>query len=228
MNFRKKPPTAGIVFFTVALSAAAFLGCSIDSGESSSRVVNLIVQGFYSGSNGVLVQNNTGSPISTMDLRQSGDKLEGVDNNGIIFKGSIGRVDDSTQQASFTLAGSTTAGMEGTMAGVIDVEGTSAKMQGTWAEPTLFSTFSGTATVPQTPTNSPGTGVSITSGGGSLTVGIASSFSANESATWSSTVSGSFSPTTGSSTDFTPSITGSGTVTATTDGGSDSVSITVN
>lgn len=139
---------------TAVAATAVFTGCEIDSAESTVRNVNLIVQGFYTGSSGNLVQNNTGNSIANLDLRQNGDQLEGVDNNGLIFRGTLGRVDTVEQQASFTITGSTTAGQEGSFTGVIDVDGTTATMQGTWVEPSLFSTFSGTATVPQSPTNS--------------------------------------------------------------------------
>ncbi|MBN1268124.1 MAG: PKD domain-containing protein, partial [Kiritimatiellae bacterium] len=141
-----------------------FLGCEIDSAETSSREVGLIIAGFYQNTeaglnNGRLVANNSGNPITTMDLRQSGDQLEGVDNNGNIFKGTIGNVQGSL--ASITLSGLTTAGNEGTISGQVDVEGagttnvvgatTSATMSGTWVEPTLYSTVYGKATVPVTP-----------------------------------------------------------------------------
>ena len=144
---------------TAALIGLFNLGCSLDSGESATRTVGVSVAGFYIGDpSGNLVRNNTGSPVATMDLRQNGDSLEGIDNNGHIFKGTIGAVDTDGTSASFTLVGQTTAGQEGVMSGTIQKPSdTTAQMRGTWAEPTLFSTISGMATVPANPVSG-GTG----------------------------------------------------------------------
>lgn len=230
-------------FLSALIGTAVFNGCSLSSADSTSRSVNMIVQGYYTGKDrGRLVQNNTGATILSLDLRQSGDQLEAVDNNGMIFRGSIGRVDDSTLQTSFTLTGSTTAGQEGSMAGVIAVEGNTGVMQGTWAEPSLFSTFYGVGTVPQTPTDSnsetnstaPSTSntvsdITIDSGDVTVDEGSPTSFSVTKysgTVTWTYDGTGDLSPTTSPSTTLTP--TTSGTLKASdTSGGSDSISITV-
>ncbi len=138
-------------------------GCDIDSAESGSRNVNLNVQGFYHAvagkNNDKLVSQNTGQPIVSIDLRQSGDQLEGIDNNGNIFKGTIGQVDGLV--GTINLEGMTTAGENGTISGTISVSqndtSADATMQGTWVEPNLFGTVYAQATVPLTPTNAPPT-----------------------------------------------------------------------
>jgi hypothetical protein len=129
------------------------VGCEIDSAESSTRNVDILVSGFYEHPSGRLVDQNTGNPILSMDLRQTGDQLEGIDNNGNIFKGTIGQVDGTL--ATFNIDGMTTAGADGTISGSIEVsstEGTGTDdgiMRGTWIEPTITSTVYGEATVPE-------------------------------------------------------------------------------
>jgi len=129
-----------------ALAGASALifatGCEIDSSESASRNVGLDVTGYYSGSlSGRLVQQNTGAPIIGIDLRQNGDRLEGYDNNGIIFKGTIGSV--TGQRASFTPEPPAVVRPSSN----INISGTSGTMSGTWFEEALSSRVAGTASV---------------------------------------------------------------------------------
>lgn len=218
------------LFLSALVGAAVFTGCSLSSADSTSRSVSIIVQGYYQSVNGTrIVQNNTGAAIKTLDLRQNGDQLEAVDNNGMIFRGSIGRVEDTTLQASFVLTGATTAGQEGTMAGVIAVDGNTGRMQGTWAEPSLFSTFSAIGTVPQTPTNSTST-LKISSGPSSVSAGSTNSYSVTGSSgtiTWDYSGGGSPNPETGTTTTLIP--TSAGTLTASdSNGGKATLPITLN
>ncbi|MDD3603855.1 MAG: hypothetical protein PHD86_01530 [Kiritimatiellae bacterium] len=136
-----------LIVFTVLSLAAMMCGCDIESAESSQNEVGINVEGFYANSGGRLVQQNTGNPITSMNLRQNGDGLEGVDNNGNLFKGTIGQVIEGGT-ASFNLTGLTTAGNEGTISGNFTVSGTSSTMSGTWIENAFYSTVYGTATVP--------------------------------------------------------------------------------
>ena len=132
----------GSVFFTA--------GCSGDSAETIYRNVALIVTGFYVPVEGneTIVAGNTGAPVTAMNLRQSGDQLESVDNNGSIFRGTIGRVGDDL--ASFTLNGQTTAGQDVTISGTIGVAvgSTEASMRATWIEPTVVGAVAAVASVP--------------------------------------------------------------------------------
>ena len=141
----------------VTLPLAIFLGCEIDSAESTIADVDIIVEGYYTNPDGGnLVQQNTGNPITSLNVLQNGSSLEAVDNNGLIFRGSIGQVVDSTT-ASFTLEGFTTIRQAATITGNFTVPGgaDTSTMRGTWAEPSLFSTVYGQASVPINPTNAP-------------------------------------------------------------------------
>jgi len=208
-------------------------GCEGDSGESIVRNLELDVTGFYSHptEGSTLVSENTGAPITSLQLRQIGDQLEAVDNNNVIFKGTIGNASEDT--ASFTLEGSTTVGQSATIAGSISVpvgssEGT---MRGTWIEPSLFSTVYGTATVPTNPgsggstngvdTNTTSdvvltvTGTTIDIAGSSLSVGATAS-GGSGSYTWSLSNNslGTLNATTGASVTYTANpVTGSQTIT---------------
>ena len=136
----------------VTLPLAIFLGCEIDSAESVITDVDLIVEGYYTNPDGGnLVQKNTGSAITSLNVLQDGSSLEAIDNNGLIFRGSIGQVTEGST-ASFTLEGYTSTRAAATIVGNFSVSGDSSTMRGTWAEPTLYSTVYGTATVP---TNAP-------------------------------------------------------------------------
>ena len=123
-------------------------GCVVDSAEKAQRDVPIYVAGVYRhpSAGSLLVAQNTGEPIEQMDLRQDGDALEGIDNNGSIFRGRIDQVDGNV--ASFTIEGINTAGNEGTIAGTISVDGSTAVMRGTWIEDTLYSVVYGEAVVP--------------------------------------------------------------------------------
>ena len=145
----------------LAATMAILVGCEIDSGESGARNVAISVQGFYThpDAGSFLVQRTSGDPLFSLDLRQTGDRLEGIDDNGIVFGGSIGQVAVSNQ-ATFNIEGRSTSGAAATISGSITIEGTVATMRGTWIEPALTSPVFGVATVPSnavprvvTPTN---------------------------------------------------------------------------
>jgi len=131
-----------------ALLGIVIAGCEVDSAEKAHRDVPIYVAGVYRhpSAGSLLVADNTGEPIEQIDLRQDGDALEGIDNNGSIFRGRIDKVDGSV--ASFTIKGINTAGNEGTIAGTISVDGSTAVMRGTWIEDALYSVVYGQATVP--------------------------------------------------------------------------------
>jgi hypothetical protein len=211
-----------------ALAAASMLifaaGCEIDSSETASRNVGLDVTGYYSGTfSGRLVQQNTGASITGIDLRQNGDRLEGYDNNGIIFKGTIGSV--TGQRASFTLEGRTTAGGSGVISGNINVSGTSGTMSGTWFEEALSSRVAGTASVSE-----PIAGLSISPASATLNSnGDTQTFTASGgdgSYTWSvsSSSAGSVSGT-GASVTYTRNDSGSNTIRVNSGGETASASI---
>jgi len=202
--------TAGRIAGAVlgALGVLALAGCEIDSAEKAQRDVPIYVAGVYrhpdAGSR--LVADNSGEPIEQLDLRQDGDALEAVDNNGSIFRGRIERVDGTV--ASFSLKGINTAGNEGTIAGTISVSGSSAEMRGTWIEETLYSTVYGVATIPSNMTCN----LLLTIADTTLTNGQSTSMSvANGQAPYTWSVSGPASLASGTTTDPANTLTYSGT-----------------
>ncbi len=138
--------------FALLLSGLIFgvsSGCRISSSDSVSRNVGINIAGVYRGANGNLVQSNTGAPIRELNVIQDGSRLQAIDNNGLMFRGNIGSVEGTggERSASFTLEGLTSSGAEGIISGTIRVSGDTANMTGTWAEPSLFSTVSGRASI---------------------------------------------------------------------------------
>jgi len=223
-------------WFLAAAAAALALfpaGCEVDSVESTSRNVGLVVVGFYAGVDGApLVSRNSGNPIQYLNIRQAGDQLEAIDNNGMVFRGTIGNAD--TANATYTLRGPTTSGQQGTMSGSITVSGNTGTIRGTWIEPSLTSAIYGQATdVPEpspgtNPTNS--TGLAVSPASTTVALGGSRAFTASGgdgSYTWSGANHGSLSSQTGASVNYTRTSTGSDTISV-RDGQARTASATVN
>lgn len=180
----KKMLRAGLSI--AALAGAGLVGCEIGSPDTVIREVGLVVAGFYANSGGNLVSENSGAPIETLNLIQNGDDLQGVDNNGKVFRGTVMAVAGTA--ASIQLTGRTTSGAEGTIQATIDSSGGTATMRGTWIEASLFGTVYGTASVP---TNGGGGSIAI-SGASSVTNNSATTYTASGgSGTYTWTVSSS-------------------------------------
>ena len=149
--------TAGITLG--ALSLVVYTGCTVDSANGTARTVGINVAGIYRydaavcGNDGRFVTANSGRAVNYLDLRQVGDKLEAIDNNGIIFRGTIGNVQDSS--ASFNLEGVTTIGGSVVVSGNIAVSGNKGTMQATWIENNFFATLCGSSTGQSVITNAP-------------------------------------------------------------------------
>jgi len=148
---------------TLALTAFLFLGCELDSSESVVRDVAVNFTGYYDKINDdtappFVSPKNSGGEVTFLNLLQTGDSLEATDNHGIIFRGSIGSVEDTT--ASFTLEGSTTAGQDVTITGQLngDASTETATMKGTWIEPNVYAAVNGDAKINPIPTNQPSPG----------------------------------------------------------------------
>ena len=151
-----------------ALMALMFsYGCEVDSGNTFSRDVSTDFTGFYGPceNDNAIVQQNSGNRIRTLDLRQSGDTLEAVDNNGAIWRGTLGEVQNG--RSSFELKGRTSTGVEGIFSGTLSSSdggstnssgAANGTMTGTYIEPDRFSTFCGTATIPGSKSNNGGDG----------------------------------------------------------------------
>jgi hypothetical protein len=90
-----------------------------------------------------------------LNLRQSGDQLEAIDNNGIVFNGTLSdsTLSSGTATANFELDGQTTAGQSVTISGSLFGSGTSGIMKGTWIEPNRYCYVDGDAVINQVQTN---------------------------------------------------------------------------
>ena len=153
-----RPLALAAVTATTALTLFMTTGCEVDSATNINRDIPVNFAGVYrNGGNALTDPVNSGAPITQLNLTQSGDVLEGVDNNGSLWKGNIGNSPDAANPvASFTLTGKTTAGVKVTDNGTLNKTGaTSASMTGTWIEPNYYATLSATATVAPSPTNTP-------------------------------------------------------------------------
>lgn len=162
-----------IVSSICAVLIVAAVSCELDSADSVTRSVNIIVSGFYTNPNGNLVARNSGNAIVNMNLIQDGDQLQGIDNNGNKFSGTIGSVNDANASASIVMKGPTTAGKEGTIAATISVSGGTATMQGTWIEDGI------TSTVYAQNDEVPNQGISITASSSEITSGDTSTLTAS-------------------------------------------------
>ncbi|MCX6996645.1 MAG: hypothetical protein NTV49_06075 [Kiritimatiellaeota bacterium] len=142
----------------LALAAGSLLtGCEVGSADEVIAGAGGNFSGLYlNPDGGHLVSHNSGSPVDALNLQQDGNQLQAVDNNNLVFSGTLGDV--STQAvASFNLTGQTTAGAAVTVSGTLQKNGTTATMTGLWAEPSLYGSVYGRATVSASPTNQPPT-----------------------------------------------------------------------
>lgn len=138
----------------MAATLMAFIsGCSdSESGDELIRLVDVDFTGVYTGTGDSLVSQNSGEPITTMNLAQSGAGLEAFDNNGNIWRGNLNRV-NSDSSASFRLDGLTTENVPAQIVGELSGEGTTGSMTGTYIEPGLLGTVSASATIAEVQTN---------------------------------------------------------------------------
>ncbi len=166
----------GLAAVAVAGGAILFQGCEVDSASDVQRTVGVDFTGFYTNPNDGenITSLNSGTPISSLDLRQCGDRLEAIDNTGRIWTGSLGEFNGTS--SSFELNGTTTAGTAGKFSGTLSTSGdlvTNAAngsvgtMSGTYIEDGFFATFLARATIPgaspddPSPTNSTNTGTNF-------------------------------------------------------------------
>ena len=137
------------------LAPGVFLtGCDVQTGNSTVREVGIQVSGFYTNPNGgAMVTSNSGLDVTQMGISQEGDRLIATDNNGRIYRGSIGQTDGST--ASFTLNGSSInlgiVADEVTISGSFSIDGATLTIRGTWIEPSRFGEVFGTSSVNANP-----------------------------------------------------------------------------
>jgi len=214
--------------FVIALAGiVGLLGCDTNSPDTAYRDTQIRVQGVYTRSGGRLVDRNTGAAVTSMNVIQTGNDLQAIDNNGVVFRGRIGS--DNESSATFSLAGQTTAGQKVTITGNFTVSGNTGTMDGTWIEPSLTSRIYGSATVPDQPDNttvrvSP-TSATLSSNGQSRTF---TASGGNGTFSWSVSPAGAgaVSPSAGSSVTYVRAAAGTATLTVTSDGASASATIT--
>ncbi len=204
----------------LALLAIVFSGCEVGSPNTVIRGVAVDYSGFYRSVVGAIPSQQSGAPVENMNLIQTGDNLQAIDNNGAIWKGRISNSPDAQNLiAQFTMEGKTTAGSKVTMAGNLSKDSagaTTARMDGTWIEPTFYATFSAIGQVSATSTNS-GSTFAISPPSATVAVGGSAAFSVSGGTgtiTWSVSGSGNLSTSTGNSTTFTRNAAGAVTLTA--------------
>ena len=158
--------------FGLALPLAALLGtigCDVDSTDSTTSTVSDNDGNVYSyaglymnteeGSTngyGALVfpaNRQSGVKLVWLRLLQYGSVLEGYDNAGMTWAGSISAQNGAV--ASFGLQGRTTAGVSVDVAGTLSADGQLATMDAAWIEPGFAGSIFGKATVSPVATNSP-------------------------------------------------------------------------
>ena len=144
-----------IVCGALVLGAGWLLsGCDVGSPNEVVAGVGNNFSGYYvNPSGGHLVTHNSGSPIDSLSVQQDGNQIQAVDNNNQLFSGTIAE-NGQSNNVSFNMTGPTTAGAIGTMNGTLSQSGTAGTMSGIWAEPSMYGSIYGTATVPAAPTNS--------------------------------------------------------------------------
>ncbi|MFO1489589.1 MAG: hypothetical protein U1F77_09855 [Kiritimatiellia bacterium] len=159
---------------TLGMTLAMSAGCDVQSGDEVLRETQINIAGFYTNPEGDrIVSQNTGAKITSLNIMQTGNQLQGIDNNGIIFRGSIGS--DSSSEASLVLEGSTTTGQKATITGKVTGSGTAGVLNGTWIEPTLYGVVYGKATIAPITTNSTNTVALAITPSGSVTLAVNSS-----------------------------------------------------
>ena len=143
------------------LAVSVLPGCEVGSPNDVVATANGNFSGTYAASsNDVLVVNNSGNAVTYLVLTQSGNQLQAVDNNGLLFKGTIGDIlstsssgsstnstSSTTKSASFTLNGSTTAGQTVNINGTLSASGSTGRMTGIWSEPGVYGSIAGTASI---------------------------------------------------------------------------------
>ena len=199
------------------ISSLVFLGCEVGSSDSVTRTMEVDFTGLYTAdtdvSTDLVSPANSGTRVTSLNLIQSGDQLQAIDNNGIVFGGTLNDVSENsgTAAAGFTLEGSTTAGKSVTISGSLSGSGTTAEMRGTWIEPDMYAYVTGQATINLIPTNgtyslsvsvSPDGYGSVSPSSGTFDEDESVTITATASATnyafsyWSGSVSGSTNPIT--------------------------------
>ena len=76
---QKKTARTAILLTALGLGATFLLnGCNVSSGDNVVRNVDTDYSGFYTNPNGNVVSSVSGAAITSLDLQQTGDRLQAV------------------------------------------------------------------------------------------------------------------------------------------------------
>ncbi len=140
---------------TLALVSAmtigwGLVGCEVGSSSTAARQT-LAVSGVYRDpKGGRIVDRQSGAVVRVLSLRQLGDQIEAVDNNGRLFRGRF--TAESDAQGVLELRGDTTTGVPVIIQGSIRLSGAKAYLRGTWIEPALLGIVTAEADIIGAPT----------------------------------------------------------------------------
>lgn len=239
-----------VLAFGLALPLAALLGtvgCDVDSTDSTTSVISDNEGNIYSyaglymnteeGSTngyGALVfpaGKQSGVKLIWLRLLQYGSVLEGYDNAGMTWAGSLTAQNGGV--ASFGLKGRTTAGVSVDVAGTLSYASQESTMDASWIEPGFAGSIFGKATVSPAATNTPISNnvrispTNATLNSTTVTQMVFNATGGNGTYSWSHNSSvGTLSATTGSSITYRYASAGNDTLTVTSDGKSASARIT--
>jgi hypothetical protein len=230
---------AAVAVAAAALAAAVPSGCSVDSTNTSGTVSNNAgtvydFSALYRPTESAefLVfpsEEQSGTKLTWMRIIQNGSGLQGYDNAGKNWSGSISSVEDTV--AHFQLDGATTAGNSVTIAGTMTYVSQQSTISASWLESTGFSgNFFATGTVSSPATNTPTSSLALSPDSATLALGGSCLFTAtggNGTYTWSHTgTCGTLSSTTGSSIRYTYASEGTDVLTVRSGDASATASIT--
>ena len=225
MNIVHNPFSRALLLPLLALGLSA---CDMNSVDSTSAVISdsttpfriLNFSGLYmnpdndSSTNGLLSlvfpnesgNKPSGQSITSLRLLQYGSVLEGYDSANQTWSGKISSL--SSETATFSLQGRTTAGISVELAGTMVYKDQQSTMDATWIEPSFYGTLIAQATVSPATTNTPVSDLTISPTSVSLSSSnsttIFTATGGTGSYTWSHNNScGKLSATTGSSITYT-------------------------
>ena len=165
-----------VLAFGLALPLSALLwtvGCDVDSTDSTTSTISDNEGKFYSYA-GLYMNTEKGSTngydtlvfpagkqsgvkLVWLRLLQYGSVLEGYDNAGMTWSGSLTAQNGAV--ASFGLTGRTTAGQPVEIAGTLSYASQESTLDAAWIEPSFAGSIFGKATVSPVATNSPTTNI---------------------------------------------------------------------
>lgn len=225
----------------VSFALLPLAGCEVDSSNASGIVANnsgtvYDFSGLYSSTSGngqeggslvYPAERQSGTKLTWLRIVQDGSSLQGYDNAGMKWHGSIASVEEAI--ARFSLEGSTTAGAAVTVAGTMTYSSGQSTISAAWLESGGFSGSLFAVGSVSAPTTNVTSTVHVSPTSATLAAGESRSFTAsggNGSYVWTHSGScGTLSSTSGSTITYTHSSKGTDTLTVTSAGDSASAAI---